>query len=151
MVRTFDPFREMDRVVNEFTRTPSTAPMPMDLYRDGDVFTAHIDLPGVDPDSIDIDVEERTLTIRAERKPEVPSETRRWLTRERAVGTYARQLNLGQGLALDKIEAGYADGVLTLTIPIAEQAKPRKIAVVHTPTSPAIEGTTVEGPTEETE
>lgn len=140
MARNFDPLREMDRFVSEFTRTPATAPMPMDLYREGDVFVARIDLPGVDPSSIDVDVEERTLTIRAERRPEPAAEGRRWLARERAAGTFARQLSLGQGLALDRIEADYADGVLALTIPVAEQSKPRKIEVRHTPGGSMIEG-----------
>ncbi|WP_420174655.1 Hsp20/alpha crystallin family protein [Luteococcus sp. OSA5] len=140
MARSFDPFREMDRFVNEFARTPSAAPMPMDLYRDGDTFVARVDLPGVDPSSIDVDVEERTLAIRAERKPDEGSEDRRWLAKERPAGTFARQLNLGQGLALDKIEADYRDGVLTLTIPVAEQAKPRKIQVNHSGAAAQIEG-----------
>lgn len=144
MARTFDPFREMDRFVNEFTRTPSAAPMPMDLYREGDTFVARIDLPGVDPGSIDVDVEERTLTVRAERKADEAGEDRRWLAKERAVGTFARQLNLGQGLALDKIEADYRDGVLTLSIPVAEQAKPRKIQVNHRGSAAQIEGSASE-------
>ncbi|MEL4358066.1 MULTISPECIES: Hsp20/alpha crystallin family protein [unclassified Luteococcus] len=140
MARTFDPFREMDRVVSEFTRTPNTTPMPMDLYRDGDTFIARIDLPGVDPSTIDVDVEERTLTVRAERKPAENAEGRVWLARERGAGTFARQLSLGQGLALDQITAEYSDGVLSLTIPVAEQAKPRKIQVTHAGGSAQIEG-----------
>ena len=86
--------------------------------------------PGVDPESIDIDVEDRTLTVRAERSaPE--AEDAQWLSRERPSGTFARQLSLGRGLALDRIEADYSDGVLTLTIPVAEEAKPRRISVSH--------------------
>ncbi|MGO4955973.1 Hsp20/alpha crystallin family protein [Luteococcus sp. Sow4_B9] len=150
MVRTFDPFREMDRFVNEFTRTPGAAPMPMDLYRDGDTFVARIDLPGVEPSSIDVDVEERMLTVRAERKADEGGESRRWLAKERAAGTFARQLNLGQGLALDKIEADYRDGVLTLIIPVAEQAKPRKIQVNHSG-GQQIEGQQIEGQVDEAE
>lgn len=131
MTRTFDPFREMDRIFSEVTRTPNSVAMPLDVYRENDTFIAQLDLPGVDPASIDVDVEERTLTIRAERKPQAKAEGQQWLVRERAAGTFARQLNLGQGLALDKIEAEYRDGVLTLRIPVAEQAKPRKVQVVH--------------------
>lgn len=152
MARTFDPFREMDRFVNEFTRTPNTNVMPMDLYRDGDVFTARVDLPGVDPSSIDVDVEERTLTIRAERKADGAKEGRAWLVRERGAGTFARQLSLGQGLALDKITAGYSDGVLELTIPVAEQSKPRRIQVSHTGSAQQLEASNendVEGSVEQ--
>ena len=131
MARTVDPFREMDRFMNGIARVAGPGSMPMNLYREGDRFVAEVELPGVDPSSIDVDVEERTLTIRAERKESPAGEGRRWLTRERAAGTFARQLNLGQGRALDRIEADYSDGVLTLTIPVAEQAKPRKISVTH--------------------
>jgi len=126
----YDPFREMDRLLSDVTRTPASVAMPMDLYRSGDTFIAHIDLPGVEPGSIDIDMDGATVTIRAERTPSVDEDTQ-WLTRERAVGTFARQLTLGRGLATDQISADYRDGVLTLTIPVAEAAKPRKIAVQH--------------------
>lgn len=131
MARTFDPFREMDRWFSDVARTPASAAMAMDLYRAGDNFVARVDLPGVDPSSIDVDIDERTLTIRAERKPDAAQDEQRWLLRERPVGTFARQLTLGYGVALDKINAEYRDGVLTLTIPVAEEAKPRKVAVSH--------------------
>ncbi len=128
-----DPFREMDRVFNSVMRqAPAATAMPLDLYRQGETFTAQIDLPGVDPSTIDIDVEDRTLTIRAERTS-VSGEEIEWLSHERPTGTFARQLVLGTGLALDRIDANYTDGVLTLTIPVAEEAKPRKIEVSHTP------------------
>ena len=146
MARPIDPFREMERLVNGLTpRATGTVSMPMNLYREGDVFVAEVELPGVDPASIDVDVEERTLTVRAERKEAPAGEDRRWLTKERPAGTFARQLNLGQGLALDKIEADYSDGVLLLTIPVAEQAKPRKIQVKHTGSAAQVEGEAVEG------
>ena len=119
----------------------------MDLVRTGDDFVVSIDLPGVDPSSIDIDAEERTLTIRATRNTQA-ADGQQWLVRERPTGTFARQLTLGNGLALDKVEAAYADGVLTLHIPVAEEAKPRKISVSHSGTSRSIEGQVVE-PTEE--
>ncbi|MDR1238107.1 MAG: Hsp20/alpha crystallin family protein [Propionibacteriaceae bacterium] len=139
MARAFDPFREMDRWIGDFSRTPASNGMPMDLYREGDAFVAKIDLPGVDPASIDVDVDERTLTVRAERAA-IPAQDKKWLVRERPSGTFARQLTLGYGVALDKIEASYADGVLELTIPVAEEAKPRKIAVTHADTAQQIEG-----------
>ena len=125
-----DPFREMERLFDAAMRqAPTSLAMPLDLYRDGEEFVARIDLPGVDPASIDIDIEDRTLTIRAER----PAEQRdvQWLSHERPTGTFARQLTLGYGVAMDRIAANYADGVLTLTIPVAEEAKPRKIQVAH--------------------
>lgn len=127
----YDPFREFGRAINSAFRTPGSVGMPMDLYRDKEAFIANIDLPGVDPDSIDIDIEENTLTVRAERKATVTSEDTEWLTRERSTGTYARQLSLGNGVVLDQIEANYNDGVLTITLPIAEQAKPRKVTVTR--------------------
>ncbi len=128
MAQRFDPFAEMDRLFGQAARAVTGGPMPMDLYRRGDVFTAELDLPGVDPASIDIDVDDRTLTIRAERRAVSDPEIQ-WLSRERGSGTFARQLTLGRGLATDKITADYRDGVLVLTIPVAEEAKPRKIAV----------------------
>ncbi len=139
MARAFDPFREVDRWFSDVARTPASAAMPMDLYRDGDVFVTKIDLPGVDPASIDVDVDDRTLTVRAERKAETTVE-QKWLVRERPAGTFARQLTLGHGVALDRIEAEYNDGVLSLRIPVAEEAKPRKISVAHTGGPTPIEG-----------
>lgn len=138
MARNFDPFREMDRMMNQFARPAAPAAMGMDLYRNGDNFIADIDLPGVDPDSIDIDIDDRTLTVRAERHA-LKEEGIKWLAHERPTGTFARQLNLGRGLALDKISASYTDGVLTVTIPMAEESKPRKIEVAHKPRPEVIE------------
>lgn len=131
---TFSPFRDMDRVFSQLARTAAVEArtMPMDLYRDGDEFIVKIDLPGVDADSIDIDIDDRTLSVRAERKPvemRQESEDNRWVSRERSYGSYARQLTLGAGLNLAAVQADYADGVLTLTIPVAEDAKPRKVPV----------------------
>ncbi|AYD89082.1 Hsp20/alpha crystallin family protein [Actinomyces sp. 2119] len=127
----FDTFRDLDRwLTNGPVRTPASVGLPLDLYREGEHFVARIDLPGVDPSTIDVDVEERTLTIRAER-PANTAKDIQWLAHERPSGTFARQLTLGYGLALDRISAEYADGVLTLTIPVAEEAKPRKIEVTH--------------------
>lgn len=130
MTTRFDPFREMDRFLGDALRAPAAAPMPMDLFRTGERFVAMIDLPGVDPGSIDIDVEDRTLTIRAERNA-LDEQDLQWLSHERPSGTFARQLTLGYGVALDRIQADYADGVLTLTIPVAEEARPRRISVSH--------------------
>lgn len=132
MATRFDPFAEVDRLLGQmFTSERASAAMPMDLYRVGDHYVLHVDLPGADPGSIDVNIEDRTLTIRAQRTAASEEGDAQWLTRERAVGTYARQLTVGRGLALDHITATYTDGVLTLTIPVAEEAKPRKIAVTH--------------------
>ncbi|GMA40376.1 Hsp20/alpha crystallin family protein [Mobilicoccus caccae] len=140
MTTQFDPFRDLDRFFSQqATRTPASAAMPMDLYRSGEDFIARIDLPGVDPSTIDIDVEDRTMTIRAERRTE-PEGDIKWLSHERPSGTFARQLTLGYGVALDRIDADYADGVLTLTIPVAEESRSRKISVGHSGTSKTIAG-----------
>ena len=133
MTTPYNPFKDLDRLFNSVTRVVSSdVRMPMDLYRNGDTFIVKMDLPGVDPKSIDIDVDDRTLTVRAERAAEIvdgSDEKNGWVSRERSFGTYARQISLGTGLDLAKIEANYVDGVLTLTIPVAEEAKPRKISV----------------------
>lgn len=131
MATTFDPFRDLDRMLAGTLRSPASTAMPMDLFRTGETFVAKVDLPGVDPSTIDVDVEDRTLTIRAERREQADDDVQ-WLSHERPSGTFARQLTLGYGVALDRISADYSDGVLTLTIPVAEEAKPRKIAVNHT-------------------
>lgn len=129
MLLRFDPFRDFDRLAGEMlgaARTP--APMPMDCLRVGDRFVVRFDLPGIAADSLEVSAENNTLTVRAERRREDP-EGVSYLVSERPSGVYSRQLVLGDGLAVDKIEADYSDGVLTLTIPLAEQAKPRKIAI----------------------
>jgi HSP20 family protein len=125
----FDPFRDFDRLAAEVfgtARTPSL--MPMDCLRAGDHFVVRFDLPGIDADSLDVSAENQTLTVRAERTRRDP-EGSVYLVSERPSGTYSRQLVLGDGLAVDDIRAEYRDGVLTLTIPVAEQAKPRKIEI----------------------
>ncbi|PFG41388.1 heat shock protein Hsp20 [Isoptericola jiangsuensis] len=138
MATYWDPFQEMDRLFGSIAANNRTAPaMPMDLFREGDHFVLAVDLPGIDPGSIDVSCEDRTLTIRAERTPR--SGEGQWLLRERTTGTVARQVALGRGLALDDISASYADGVLTLTIPVAEEAKPRRIEVTHARTDHTIE------------
>ena len=134
VVMRFDPFRDVDRFAERLLSTAADVSqtmraMPLDVYRSGDHIVLHCDLPGIDPGSLDVGVDGRTLTIRAERSPR--AEDVEWLTHERPSGTFARQLTLGQGLDLEHIEATYTDGVLTLGIPVAEQAKPRKVAVTH--------------------
>lgn len=131
---TFDPFREMDRMATQLFGAQaggrSARWMPMDLYRSGDHYVVNVDLPGVDPGSIDLDVDANTLTIQAERTLGSTDGTR-WLAQERPAGRFVRQLSLGDGLDLDQIHASYENGVLSLTIPVAEKALPRKISVEH--------------------
>lgn len=132
MVTRFDPFRDFDRLAERMLSTATDMSqtiraMPVDVYRSGDHYVLHCDLPGADPGSVDVGVDGRTLTIRAQRSPH--GEDVEWLTHERPTGTFVRQLSVGNGLDLEHIEATYADGVLALSIPVAEQAKPRKIAV----------------------
>ena len=132
MATRYDPFQEIDRLFGQLlTAERTSATMPMDLYRAGDHYVMHVDLPGVDQGSIDVNVEDRTLTIRAERTARAENGDVQWLAKERPSGTYARQLSVGRGLALDAISATYADGVLTLSIPVAEEAKPRRVEVQH--------------------
>lgn len=130
MAMDFDPFRELDRVASSLLERRQQGPrlMPMDLYRDGDTYVLSADLPGIDPGSVDIDVDGQLLTIRAERTLAHGGEVR-WLTRERQGGSFLRQLNLGQGVDTSRIAASYDSGVLSVTIPVSEKAKPRKIEV----------------------
>ena len=130
LLRTTDPFRDLDRLAQQMlgtTNRPSV--MPMDAWREGDRFVIEFDLPGVAPDSIDLDVERNVLTVRAERVPQNGD----WesLAAERPKGAFSRQLVLGDNLDLDRIEAGYVDGVLRLVVPVAERAKPRKIEIAQ--------------------
>jgi HSP20 family protein len=132
LLRTTDPFRDFDRLAQQvfggaLGNTNRPAVMPMDAWREGDTFVLEFDLPGVAKESIDLDVERNVLTVRAERV----ARNGDWemLATERPKGLFSRQLVLGDNLDLDRIEATYADGVLRLRIPVAEQAKPRKIQV----------------------
>lgn len=129
-VTTYDPFRDFERLFTGIA-SPQGSSLAMDLYKKGDVFIAEIDMPGVDPATLDIDIDDRTLTVRGERSA-VSGDDIEWLTRERRSGAFARQLTLGRGLDTARIEADYEDGVLKLRLPVAEEAKPRKISVTHT-------------------
>lgn len=129
MAANLDPFRDLDRAATALmmdVRGPRL--MPMDLYREGDVYVLKADLPGIDPGSVDIDMDGQLLTIRAERTMASDANVK-WITRERASGTFLRQLSLGEGIDTEHINATYANGVLSVTIPISEAAKPRKIEV----------------------
>ncbi|WP_410579935.1 Hsp20/alpha crystallin family protein [Amycolatopsis sp. lyj-108] len=134
MLMRTDPFRELDRFAQQMfgTTTPGTwskpATMPMDAYRDGDEFVVCFDLPGVAADAIELDVERNVLTVKAERRPS-PGKDVQMQVSERPLGVFSRQLFLGDALDTDRIAAGYEAGVLTLRIPIAEKAKPRRIEI----------------------
>ncbi|MGA9312146.1 MAG: Hsp20/alpha crystallin family protein [Pseudonocardiaceae bacterium] len=132
MLMRTDPFRELDRLTQQLFGTNGTttrpAVMPMDAYRAGEQFVVHFDLPGVDPASIDLDVERNVLTVKAERAPTYGDDVELQVA-ERPRGVFSRQLFLGDTLDADRIEAHYDAGVLTLRLPIAEKAKPRKIEI----------------------
>jgi HSP20 family protein len=129
MLMRTDPFRELDRVTQQVFGTPSRpAAMPIDAYRSGDEFVVQFDLPGVDVSSIDLTVERNVLTIHAHRRRS-SDDTTELLIAERPHGTFSRQLFLGETLDSDRIDAGYADGVLTLRVPVAERAKPRRVTI----------------------
>jgi HSP20 family protein len=139
MLMRTDPFRELDRLTQQVfgnvagTWSRPTA-MPMDAYRSGDEFVVAFDLPGVTPDAIELDVERNVLTVKAERRPTVTKDTVEFQVAERPLGVFSRQLFLGDTLDTDHIQAHYDAGVLTLRIPVAEQAKPRKITISGTDT-----------------
>ena len=131
MLMRTDPFRELDRLTQQVLGTNGTlarpSVMPMDAWRDGDTFHVEFDLPGVNPDSIDLDVERNVVTVKAERPPRASDAE--LIAAERPRGVFSRQLILGDNLDTEHISAAYDGGVLTLQIPVAEKAKPRKITV----------------------
>lgn len=128
MLMRWDPFAEFDRLTNWATTGLRRPPVLMDAFRRGDEFVIHMDLPGVDPDSIDLTVQRNVLTVRAERRT-VLDEYDESIVSERPTGTFTRQLFLGENLDVEKLQADYEHGVLTVTIPVAEEARPRKIEV----------------------
>ncbi len=129
MLMRTDPFRDLDRLTEAvFGTAARPAVMPMDAYRDKDTFVVRLDLPGVDAESIDLTVEQNVLTVHAERRRPTEEDVER-IAGECSYGVFSRQLFLGNTLDVDHLEADYTDGVLTLRIPVAEQAKPRKIEI----------------------
>ncbi|MBM9468381.1 Hsp20/alpha crystallin family protein [Nakamurella leprariae] len=152
----FDPFRDVEAFRRlamgtvENGRTPRF--MPMDVVKVDDHFVVLADLPGVDPGSVDLDVDHNTLTIRAHRTA-AEHQGGQWLTNERFAGSYLRQLSLGDGVDTERISANYANGVLTVIIPIAERAKQRRIPIdlAETPTSlraSTVESRSADGPSD---
>lgn len=130
MAVTYDPIRELDRVASAlFGSGQGPRRMPIDLYRDGDHYVLTADLPGIDPGSVDVDVDGQLLTIRAQRTVASGDDVT-WITRERQSATFVRQLSLGQGVDTERISASYDNGVLSVTIPVSEKARSRRIEVV---------------------
>ena len=129
MAMYFDPFRELDRVAATLMDSrQGPRLMPIDLFKDGDHYILNADMPGIDPGSVDVDVDGQLLTIRAERTAR-SEEGVKWLAHERPSGSFLRQLNLGDGVDTEHISANYDNGVLSVMIPVSERSKPRKIAI----------------------
>jgi HSP20 family protein len=137
MLMRTDPFRDLDRWTQQVSGTTARpAVMPMDAWREGDQFIVELDLPGIDGDSLGLDVERNVLTVRAERRG--LDREREMVSAERPRGVFSRQLFLGDTLDADEIQASYHDGVLRLTIPVAEKAKPRRIKIASSEEKTAI-------------
>ncbi len=129
MLLQHDPFRNLDRLTQQvFGTAARPSSMPLDAWREGDQFVVELDLPGIDQDKLDIDVERNVLTIRAERLSRMPDAANA-VAAERPWGTFSRQLVLGDALDTENVDADYTSGVLRLRIPIAERAKPRKVSI----------------------
>ena len=129
MSSPFDVLTQLDRIASgAFDTARAPRPMPVDLFREGEQYVLSADLPGIDPESVDLDVDGQLLTIRAERRAPASEEVR-WLVHERPYGSYMRQFTLGDGVDVERITANYEHGVLSVIVPVAERAKPRKIAV----------------------
>jgi HSP20 family protein len=138
MLLRFDPLRDFDRLTQQMLSDRRVAgAMPMDVYRSGDHYVLHFDLPGIDPGSVELSVEDNTLTVRATRPPRTSQDVE-YLVAERPTGDFTRQLVLGNGLDLAKISATFEAGVLTVTVPVAETAKPRRIRIDSAGESPTV-------------
>jgi len=140
MLVRFDPYREFDLATGQLRDDRRVRVMPMDAYRVGDVLHVELDVPGVKPDSIEITVEKNVLSVKAERRWD--DEEAETVVCERPQGTFGRELFLGESLDTEKVQASYRDGVLRLAIPIAEQAKARRIEVKASPEEDALMAST---------
>ena len=134
MLMRFDPFRDLDRLTQNLwgSDVRRVNGVPMDAYRKGSEFLVHFDVPGIDPNSIELTVEKNVLTVSAERTRQWGDEVEEVVVSERPVGSFSRQLFLGETLDSERIEASCDNGVLTLRIPVAEAAKPRKVEISST-------------------
>ena len=135
MLMRTDPFRDFDRLAQQVFGNAGTwsrpSAMPLDAYRSGNEYVIAFDLPGVAPDAIELNIERNVLTVRAERRPNPVGQDVEMQVSERPLGVFSRQLFLGDTLDTEKVAAAYEAGVLTLRIPVAEQAKPRRIEVAN--------------------
>ena len=138
MLMRFDPFKDLERWAQQLSAGTRSPVMPMDAYRQGDHWVATFDLPGVDPASIELTIDKNVLTVRAERSWQA-QEGEQVVVAERPQGVFTRQLYLGDGLDADHVEASYEAGVLTVRLPVAEQAKPRKVEITSGGGQKAIE------------
>ena len=128
MLMRFDPFRDIERWAHQLSAGTGSTMMPVDAYRQGDHWVAAFDLPGVDPGSIDMTVEDKVLIVSAQRSWQ-PAEGEEIVVSERPQGAFTRKLALGDGLDVEHVEATYDAGVLTVRLPVAEKAKPRRVAI----------------------
>ncbi|MCV7412890.1 heat-shock protein Hsp20 [Mycobacterium florentinum] len=148
----FDPFSEFDALVRDVLAGPTGSGrsprfMPMDLCKIDDHYVLTADLPGVDPGSVDVSLESGTLTVSARRTAR-SEDSVQWLAAERFFGEYRRHVALGEGIDASAISATYENGVLTVTIPLAERARPRKIEIAHGAGPKVIEGQVVDSPSD---
>ena len=140
MLRFMDPLEEMDRMLSSFGGRWRGGIMPLDAYEKDGIYTLRFDLPGVDPDNVDLMVENNVLTVTAKRPTEDIGEVT-WLLRERPAGTHRREVRLGDRLDTTQVDAGYENGVLTVTIPMRAEAKPQKVSISSSATGKLTEGT----------
>lgn len=135
MAMYFDPFTELNRLTNGVMQDRSgPRTIPVDLYREHDQYVLNADLPGIDPGSIDVDIDGQLLTLRAHRTGDTADGVK-WLSRERPGGSYLRQFSVGEGVDTERISASYESGVLSVILPLSERAKPRKVTVESAPQS----------------
>ena len=135
MSMSFDPFTEFDRLTSVLTARTAPKAMPVDLYRDHDGYVLNADLPGIDPGTVDVDIDGQLLTIRAQRTAG-NADGVKWISQERPYGSYLRQFSVGEGVDTSRISASYDNGVLSVIVPLSEKAKPRKVKVETTPSTP---------------
>ena len=136
MSMSFDPFSEFDRLASALNARSAPKAMPVDLYRDHDGYVLNADLPGIDPGSVDVDIDGQLLTIRAQRTAG-DADGVKWISQERPHGSYLRQFSVGEGVDTSRISASYDNGVLSVIIPLSEKARPRKVKIETTSSTPA--------------
>ena len=136
MSMSFDPFSEFDRLASALNARTAPKAMPVDLYRDHDGYVLNADLPGIDLGSVDVDIDGQLLTIRAQRTAG-DADGVKWISQERPQGSYLRQFSVGEGVDTSRISASYDNGVLSVIIPLSEKARPRKVKIETTSSTPA--------------